>query len=137
MSPVIKRNEYCYGVRRGCVFMLQHADSYIQRSACMCPCSLCVHFMPDSTADPIELFSSVAFLKNLFVEYFHIPKVMFGFFFLCCKKQKQGKQKLDFKKIFFFLNQKCLLNTRQFLPPLVLIFHWKGMWEEKEDFNKA
>lgn len=53
--------------------------------------------MPDSAADPVELFSSVAFLKNLFVECFHIQKVMFAFLFLCCKKCKQGKQKLFFK----------------------------------------
>lgn len=95
LSPVIKRKEYWVKWER--VFLLQCAGSDVQGSACMCPCSLCARFMPDSAADPVELFSSVAFLKNLFVECFHIQKVMFAFLFLCCKKCKQGKQKLFFK----------------------------------------
>lgn len=51
------------------------------RSACLCVCSLSVRFMPDSAVDPVELFSSVTFfLKDLFVECFHIQKIMFRFF---------------------------------------------------------
>lgn len=138
LSPVIKRKEYWVQWER--VFLLQCAGSDIGGSACMHPCSLCARFLPDSAADPVELFSSVAFLKNLFVECFHIQKVMFAFLFLCCKKCKQGKQKLFF--FFFFKwkgfgNQKRSLSARVVSSYLVLIFHWKRMWEGRADFNKT
>lgn len=67
----------------------------------MCPCSLRVDFMPDSTVDPVELFSSVTFFKDLFAECFHIQKIVFGFFVVVRSRNKENKSWI-LEKIFFF-----------------------------------
>lgn len=67
--------------------MLKHRDSYAQRSL-----RSLRTFRASSAVDPVELFSSVTFLKDLFVECFHIQKIMFGFFFVVVKsKNKENK----------------------------------------------
>lgn len=67
--------------------MLKHTGSYAEKSLR----SLCT-FRASSAVDPVELFSSVTFLKDLFAECFHIQKIMFGFFVVVVEsKNKENK----------------------------------------------
>lgn len=63
-------------------------------------------------------------------------KIMFGYFVVVVRSWNK-ENKTWIKLLWFFWGQKCLLNTQIVSLSLVLIFHWKHVLEEKEDFNKA
>lgn len=84
----------------------------------MCPFSLCVRFMPGSAVDPVELFSSVIFRKDLVVECFHVQKIMFGFFVVVRSRNKE-KKSLILKKKFFLRSEMLTEHPDSFFLPSI------------------
>lgn len=132
--------DYCHGIRWDCVFLPKYRDSFALKIGMpVCLLSLCMFHARFCCRSSWTVFISYFPQGSICWMLSHTKDHVWIF---CCgvvrSSNKESKSCILKKDLlFFFWGEKCVLNTQIVSSSQVLIFQWKWMWEEEEDFNKT